>query len=131
MDHVHLANSLILDLKTCQSAHPKAIARSMIDHGADVQWAAYTSAIRKLNPLMAGREDMAFLFVEELPEGSPNRVLLTVARPDGSMREHGRARWEHACEKWAACLKSGVWPGYGTVSVAAPNWALTELESLS
>ncbi len=131
MDHVHLDAAVILDLKTCQSAHPKAIARSMIDHGYDVQYAAYTSAIRKLNPDMAGREDFAFLFIEELPEGSPNRVLLTVARPDGSMKEHGRARWERACELWAACLKSGVWPGYGSISVAAPNWALAELSEAS
>ena len=93
MDHVLQERALIYDLKTCSSAHPKAIQRSIIDHGYDVQWAAYTSAFRKLRPDLAGREQFVWLFVEELPEGSPQRVALTVAKPSGLMRELGEWKW--------------------------------------
>ncbi|AMV24550.1 exonuclease VIII [Gemmata sp. SH-PL17] len=127
MDAVRIQAGAILDLKnTC--ADPKKFAKKAIDFGYDIQFAAYTSALRKLNPEIAGREDFVWLLAEELPEGAPKRVALTVARPDGTLREHGRSRWKRACELWAKCLQTGHWPAYATepVQIEAPVWALKE-----
>jgi hypothetical protein len=126
-DAIRLEAGVILDLKnTC--ADPKKFGRKAIDFGYDVQFAAYTSALRKLNPEAAGREDFVWLLVEELPEGAPERVALTVARPSGILREHGRSRWARACERWARCLRDNHWPAYteGPVSVEAPAWAMQD-----
>lgn len=133
LDHVILSadSAIILDLKTRRSAHPKACAAHVLDYGYHVQRAAYVSAVEKIRPDLAGRVDFLWLFVEELPVGSPKRVVLTVARPDGLMREIGEAKWKQACERWAACLASGNWPAYSedAVMLEAPAWAAKEIES--
>lgn len=122
----------IIDLKTCRSAHPSSCAKHVIEYGYDIQFAAYTSFLRKYQPECAGREDFVWLFAEELPPGSPRRVILTVARPDGAMQELGRARWAKACQRWAECMASGHWPAYADspVRLEPPAWAVKqELES--
>lgn len=128
MDLLHPDAGLILDLKTCRTAHPKACAAHVAEYGYDIQAAAYTSAVEKIRPDLAGRVDFAWVFAEELPAGSPRRVILTVARPSGEMREYGRLRWGRACEAWAACLRDDHWPGYGTeeIRLDPPAWAMSE-----
>lgn len=128
MDHLIRERGLIFDLKTTASAHPDKCAKACIEYGYDIQCAAYTSAIHKLVPEVAGRESFTWLFVETLPVGSPRRAILTVAQPDGAMRELGRARWESACATWARCLASDVWPAYsvGVASLTPPAWAMRE-----
>lgn len=125
MDHLFLEQGIVLDLKTCRNAHPSEIAKHMIRYGYDVQWAAYTSALRHLRPDLAGREQMLFLFVE-----SEAPYCVTPCKPDGSMRELGEARWARAVETWSRCLESGRWPAYSDVvmDIAAPAWALQQEE---
>lgn len=125
MDHLVCDGPDIIDLKTCRSAHPNDIAKSVTDHGYDLQWAAYTSAIDKLYPDLAGRSRFTWLFVEELSGG---RVIVTPARPDGMMRELGRAKWARACEVWARCLRDNHWPGYveGVASISPRPWELKD-----
>lgn len=122
------AGALILDLKTCRSAHPRACQSHVIEHGYDIQAAAYTSAVEHLRPDLAGRVDFAWAFAEILPAGSPRRAVVTIARPSGEMRELGRRRWARACEQWAACLASGRWPGPCDtgLTLEPPAWALAE-----
>ncbi len=130
LDHTVLtdAGGVIYDLKTGATADPRHLGRKCLDYGYDVQAAAYTSALEQVRPDLAGRVEWRWLFVEELPAGSPRRVLLTVARPSGLMREHGRARWARACVTWAACLRDDHWPGYATepVAIDPPAWAAAE-----
>lgn len=118
----------IIDLKTIRSAHPDTCTRSIIEHGYHLQAEAYKSAVRQLYPELAGRETFRWLFVEILPIGSPRRVVLTVARPNGAMRELGSALWAQACETWARCLRDDLWPGYvtGEVALEPPAWAMKE-----
>lgn len=123
MDHLLPDLGIIYDLKTTKSAHPEAFRRSMIEFGYDIQWAAYTSAMRALRPDLAGREEMTFIVCEmEEP------YLVVPIRPSGSMRELGNARWRRACELWARCVREDHWPGYSPgnqpIYVDAPSWAL-------
>jgi hypothetical protein len=124
MDHVDLDRAVILDLKNVTTCEPSAFGRHVIDFGYDLQHAAYTSAIHKLNPNMAGREDFVWLCVEPLPEGAPQRVMLAVRRPDPVMIERGRVMWTYACKRWAECIAENRWPGYADAVVECPAWAL-------
>jgi PDDEXK-like domain of unknown function (DUF3799) len=128
LDFLHGDLPLVIDLKTVHSAHPRKLRGIVEDHGYQIQQAAYRSALRKLRPECAGREDFVWLFVEELPEGSPDPIMLTVARADGTLRELGDSQWKRACHEWSRCLKSIEWPGYsdGPVSIEASPWALQQ-----
>lgn len=126
LDHVIIDRGVIFDVKTCKSAHPRACTSHIIEYGYHVQSAAYRSWLRQFRPALSGRESFTFLFVEELPEGSPRRAVITPIELNGQFRELGERRWARACETWAACLKSNTWSGYAdrVVTLEAPKWAL-------
>lgn len=104
--------AIIRDLKTTDNAHPKAIARKMVDMGYDVQAAAYEEAVAALYPWAAGRIEFQFVYVER---GFPHAV--TVAELAGSMQELGRTRWRRAVETWGRCLATNRWPDYSNIPV--------------
>ena len=120
-DHVILNRASVFDVKKIVSADPETIARQMYSLGYDVQWAAYTGAVRALKPEHVGREQFTFIFCEIEPPYS-----VTPVRPDGQFRQIGTARWERAKELWHRCLKTGKWPGYteSILSVSPPGWAI-------
>lgn len=111
------------DLKTCSSAHPKSIQRSLFDYGYVIQHAAYTSAIEKIYPEAIGRVRFRFIFVELSPPYSVTPVVL-----NGSAAAVGRSQWRRAVNTWAECLKTGVWPGYveETYRAEAPIWQIKD-----
>lgn len=123
MDHLILSDGVIYDVKTIRSAHPRICEKHMVEYGYDIQWAAYSSALAALRPNLAGHVDFAFLFCEIEPP-----YCVTPARPDGSMRQLGAARWGRAVETWEECLRTNTWPGYanGFIALAAPPWAISQ-----
>lgn len=127
-DHVLMDQGVIYDLKTCRSAHEKAITSHVIEYGYDIQRAAYMSALRKLRGKVTGREDFVFLFVEELPEESPVRVIVHPVQLSGVFRQLGEMKWERACETWARCRRDDKWPAYHEgnrpTQIEPPGWAL-------
>ena len=120
----HLLNNVITDLKSTESAHPEACGKSMVNFGADIQHAAYTSALEQLDPRWLGRTDFTFMFFEKVPP-----FAITPAGPDGKMIALGRYNWRLAVNAWAACTKSGKWPEYttGKVLVSPPPWAVRKM----
>lgn len=121
MDHVRLP--VIDDLKSSQSAHPKACQRHADAYGYDIQHAAYTSAWSVLHPELAGRLSMRFVFFElEAP------YAVTPVELSGEFRELGRRRWRRAINLWSRCLRENRWPGYveGWTVLDAPPWALSQ-----
>lgn len=120
-DHLIESRCIVYDLKTISSAHPDKCSRQMSEYGYDVQWAAYTSALRTIRPSFAGREDFVFLFCEVEPP-----YCVTPVRPSGEFRHLGEMRWARAKRTWAECLKTGKWPGYtsGIINVEPPPWAM-------
>jgi hypothetical protein len=134
LDHVIVDRGVIFDVKTCKSAHPRACTSHIIEYGYHLQSAAYSSWLRKFRPELAGRESFTFLFVEELPEGSPRRVVITPVALNGQFRALGERRWARACETWAHCVQSNTWSGYAdrVLKLDAPKWALAnEMEEAS
>lgn len=121
--HYRPGAGAIYDLKTTTaSCHPEACARRAVDHGLDLQAAAYLEAVEALHPEAAGRVHYAWLWVELEP---PHAV--TVATPSGAMLALGRAKWRRAREVWQRCLSSSRWPGYTDGAQAVlepPQWAI-------
>lgn len=126
LDHLILSHGNIYDLKTISSAKPSNIERQITNLCYDVQAEAYCSAIRRLRPELSGRETFTWLFIETLPEGSPKRVILSVVKPSGELREFGARRWRRACEAWIQCNDAGRWPAYGDLVAFPPAWAMKE-----
>jgi hypothetical protein len=122
-DLLRLEAGEIKDLKTIHRAHPNTIAKHFIDYGYAIQNACYTRAVEALNPDLAGRVTMKFLFCEIEPP-----YCVTPAYCAGSMRELGESRWNRAVEIWERCLRTKYWPGYveEPVAIEAPAWAMAQ-----
>lgn len=112
--------SEVIDLKSCDSAHPRAIQSHMVSYGYDIQAEAYTRGAQAAFKLDR-RPPMRFAFCELVAP-----FAITVVRLAPSMEELGGLRWARALELWAACVRSGVWPEYvdGEAVIEAPAWAL-------
>lgn len=116
--------AVITDLKSTANASPKAIARSMIDYGYDIQQHAYIEGVTANYPALAGRVEFRFVFFELEPP-----YAVTPAVVAGSMAELGASRWNRAKQTWRECLRSGRWPGYAVsepMRIEAPAWALVD-----
>ncbi len=122
MDHVIRAEGLIYDLKSCRSAHPRAIQKAVESYSYHIQATAYTRALEQIESSLAGRVRYRWLFVE-LTEP----YVVVPAEPAGSMRRLGEACWSQAVDTWAACMATGAWPAYSrgeVLRIEASPWAL-------
>ncbi len=88
--------------------------------GYEIQAHAYTTAIERVRPDLAGRVQFVILFCEA------STGVITPAVLAGTMRELGQMKWRRAVNTWAQCQASGIWPGYATkpIHIHAPQWAL-------
>lgn len=125
LDHLDLPGMCIDDLKTGHTAHPRRLGRKVYDYGAHVQAAAYTSGLAKVRPELAGFTRYRWLFAE-----TRKPFPVTIAQPNGEMRELGARQWRRAVNGWARCFKTERWPAYtdahAIVNVEPPPWALAE-----
>lgn len=120
-DHLLRADGIIYDLKKSRTAHPKAIRKHVESYGYHIQATAYTRALERIDPALAGKVRFRWIFIEaEAPYG------VTLAEPAGSMRRLGEACWSQAVDTWAHCVAVNDWPAYprDVVRVEASPWAL-------
>jgi hypothetical protein len=121
LDHVWIDRGLILDLKITADASPAGVERTAETFGYAIQSAAYTSALTKLRPDLAGRIKFVFAFAEQ-----EEPFALNLCEPDGVFREIGERRWSRAVTEWCRCTANDEWPGYpGLNTISPPPWALT------
>lgn len=113
----------ILDIKTCRSAHPDALAKQVYELGWDIQGAAYRRALKAMHPELAGATTFALVCVETEP---PYAVVL--AELDGLYRAIGDHRWTQAVARWKECLREDFWPAYSAepVRLAPPAWIVNK-----
>ena len=123
LDHVVLYPTVaeVFDIKTAASAKPEAFVKSVGSFGFDVQETAYTEAIEVRVPKLVGRVRFTFVVAEIEPPYAVTPITL-----DGQFKAIGRAKWLAACRRWQECLKTGVWPDYGSAIVSPKPWQLTE-----
>lgn len=122
LDAVGVRDGLVTvyDLKFVEDASEKAVTRSCIEHGYDMQAHTSVRAIEEAKPEYAGRIDFVLVACEK-PTGE-----VALHPMGGTMRELGRVRWERARESWRECMKASRWPGYANTKLEAPQWALVE-----
>ena len=120
IDWLNRTDGVIYDFKTTADANPNAISRSMTDYAYVIQNEAYQRAVGALDPDLAGRTEMLFIFAElEEP------FTVTVAKCGGTLREMGRRRWERALRIWTECSGLDRWGRYSddVVYLEATDWA--------
>lgn len=117
---------IVVDLKTCQSAEPGAIAKTVWQYRYHQQHAWYLGGARALGL----HDDPAFLFV--FVEVSPPH-LVTVCELDGRAVAAGDAANQRALALYAECAATDTWPSYTTdiPLISLPPWALTDLETFN
>lgn len=112
---------IITDYKTCASAEPDAISRSLHHYGYYQQAAWYLDAVGAAG--LASRDDAAFVLVCQ--EKTPP-YLVTVGQPDPEALAWGDRLNAKAIDTYATCRATGRWPGYAedVISVSLPTWAV-------
>ena len=122
----HLAGGrlAVVDYKTCVSAEPGSISRSVDNYGYYQQDDFYRSGAITLGL----DDDPAFLFVFQ-EKTAP--YLVTVAWLRDEDREWGRLRNRKALHVYRDCKASGRWPGYAddVVPVSLPAYATARHEA--
>lgn len=109
------------DYKTCVSAHPDAVARSVSDWGYHIQGWWYEQAAKA-----AGRgPDVQFTLIAQ--EKTPP-YLVSVVFPDAESIRAGGMLARDALNQYAECKRTGKWPGYSEqgVPVSLPPWELAK-----
>lgn len=113
---------VIVDLKTCRSAEPAAISKSVNDYRYHWQHAWYEDAAAEVHG-----EPHSFLFV--FVETNPPHPI-TVCELDPEAVEIGRRRNDQALELYAECAATDTWPGYVAADdiplITLPAWALNQ-----
>ncbi|MBK3546457.1 PD-(D/E)XK nuclease-like domain-containing protein [Streptomyces sp. MBT60] len=109
---------IIPDYKTCRSAEPSALARSVHEYGYHQQADWYRAAARAAQL----GEEPAFVFVCQ-EKAAP--YLVTVFEPDMTALRIGAAKNRRAIETYARCVETGHWPGYTDeiAYLSLPVWA--------
>ncbi|HLK00288.1 MAG TPA: PD-(D/E)XK nuclease-like domain-containing protein, partial [Streptosporangiaceae bacterium] len=113
---------IVADYKSCASASPRAIARSVASYGYHQQDPWYRDAVRALGL----SDDPAFLFVFQ-EKDPPYLITIAELHPD-TVRE-GRDLNREAIEVYRDCAQAGIWPGYEAEAVRAGRW--TGIEQIS
>lgn len=111
---------IIPDYKTCASAEPGALAKSMNTFGYNQQASWYLDGVQALG--LAGDDEPAFVLVCQ-EKTAP--YLVTIGEPDRTALHWGRLRNRKALDVYRHCQATGVWPGYtdDVVSLPLPRWA--------
>lgn len=117
-----LGSTILTDYKTAASSEPEAFVKAAINFGYHMQHAWYLDLARDL-----GHDGKAFAFIVQEKEAP---YLVTVIELPPELIAIGRARNNHALERFRDCTDSGLWPGYVPddqfAQPEAPRWALRE-----
>lgn len=114
-----LTSRWAVDYKTCDSAHPDDVAKSMHKWGYYMQQPFYLDGLVHCD---LAEPDLPFLFIFQ--EKTPP-YLVTVAQLRDGDAEIGREKNRMAIEMYAHCRAADSWPGYSddVVLVSLPAWA--------
>lgn len=111
-------HDVIVDIKTCQDASPKAFERSIANFGYHIQAAHYIDGYEAAT----GVRPRAYVWIA-VESSAPHGVAVYAA--DAAMLEIGAEKRAMALEIIAKCAESGEWPGYPAEiqTISLPGWA--------
>ena len=113
------SRTIVVDVKTSESAHPGQFGRTA------AKWGYHQQAPWYLDALTAVRGDdspvMQFVIAEK-----SDPWLVSVCELDVEAIERGRQLNREALDTWHRCRETGMWPGYGDEvhTISLPLWAL-------
>jgi hypothetical protein len=116
---------IIPDYKSCVSASPEKVERSIADYGYHLQGAWYEDLVRALGLA----RDVAFVLVFQ-EKTAP--YLVHVVQPDALAMRIARHRNREAIDLYAECAKANRWPGYSddVTRIPLPAWEERKYEEL-
>lgn len=109
-----LKGRLVVDFKSCVSAHPAACSKVLWDYGYAMQLDAYLTGVAATGL----HESPAGLIVFQ-EKTAP--YLIAVCKPDPVALAAGRDRNRKAMDVFARCTAAGRWPGYANPAVAGAS----------
>jgi len=123
MDFPHWPTATIWDLKTCDSANPRALKSKVPNFGYDSQAVFYRRGAGILKPELLGRIKFRFVFVE-----TSYPYAVTVAELDNEVEAIAESKVCRAIATWKNCLALDRWPAYSSevVKIESQPWALTQ-----
>lgn len=112
------AGDMVGDVKININAAPGRFEDHIAKSRLHMQAAFYLAGLREV-----GREPDEFVWIAVEPE-APHEVQVYAAEPETLRCGHEEVR--KAIERYAECVRTGVWPGYpgGVLPVALPLWSL-------
>ena len=122
-DFMPQSGTIFADYKTCASAQPDDLKKSIWNYGYHQQAAWYLDSIRALG--IHDDPSLLFVFQEKEPP-----YLVTVAEADPVALGWGRIQNRKALSIFAECVETGVWPGYvdDVLRLPLPGFAEGQLE---
>ena len=114
---------IMIDLKSTESAHPTAFAKSVVNYGYHAQEAHYTDGLNALGKPVEGTIFLAW------EKKSPYASALYELPP--SIVDDGRAIISKAMDTYAECTKSNNWPAYGddVQELKFQRWSYREIDA--
>ena len=101
---LYTSDGTIIDLKSTQDASEAGFRKSVRSFGYNFQACWYMEAMRALG---LPAKQFIFVCVEKAAPYLTATYTLTVSEIDRQ-----KPRMQKACEIWATCMDTGVWPGY-------------------
>jgi excisionase family DNA binding protein len=101
---LYVSDGTIIDLKSTQDASEAGFRKSVRNFGYNFQACYYLEAMRALG---LPAKQFIFCVVEKVAPFSVATYTLTESEID-----RHKPRMQRACELWATCMDTGVWPGY-------------------
>jgi hypothetical protein len=113
----------VVDYKSCASAAPADVEKSIARYGYHIQGAFYLAGAQAL-----GLVDDSAVFLLIAQDKEPP-YLATVVQPDFTAMRMGAIRVRQAFDRYAECVVNDRWPGYSDDVVIAelPPWETREL----
>jgi hypothetical protein len=118
-------DTVIVDLKTCQSTSRVAVERAIGDYGLHMQLAMIGMGIEAVTGRTPGHDDYVLLFVEKAP---PYAVRVAPVAIEAIW--YGRRQIRRALDTFAKCIASGDWPSCtdDLSTVFLPKWMESNLK---
>ena len=116
-------DGIVIDLKTTADASEAEFSKSIANYGYDVQAFMQMEAVERVT----GNRPQAFVFIAVEKEPP---YACAFYQADEDLLRCGEYRYHMLMEKYAACMKSGKWPGYGSLvrPIGPPEWFVSRLD---
>lgn len=110
-----LYDSVVVDLKTCKDASPRAFQRAMCDGGYHIQAAMITDAIKAVD----NRDILTFINIA-IEKEYPYAIGIYII--DQAAVDAGRQKYKHILKEMKIAREKNEWGDYPSQVIGLPGW---------